>query len=175
VDAEEAAVAAGRNAIVRQEYLLVIAVAAVAAGLVVFMLWPAGAPPRARPYLAFAACLLTDGQGIAGAAARPVWAGMGDASLATRVKVQYLPSVGAVTVEDVRPYLAGLVQRHCDLIVAVGPAQVAAVAADAHAYPRVRFAVVGGASRANVTAVENGPASAVQERVDAWVRAQVGR
>src|SRR5262249_6154599 len=98
VDAGEAAVAAGRDASVRRKYLLVIAVAAVAAGLVVWALWPAGAPPRARPYLAFTACLLTDGQGIGGAAARPVWAGMSDASLATRVKVQYLPSVGAATV-----------------------------------------------------------------------------
>jgi basic membrane lipoprotein Med (substrate-binding protein (PBP1-ABC) superfamily) len=159
----------------RGRYVAVAIGVVTLAALAVWALWPSGTPPRARPYLAFTACLLTDGQGVAGAAARPVWDGMSDASLATRVKVQYLPSVAASTVDEVRPYLAGLVQRHCDLIVAVGPVQVAAVAADAHAYPRVRFAVVGGAAAQNVTAVENGPPSAVQARVDAWVRAEVGR
>ena len=162
--------AAGRNG-----YLLVLGAVVFVAGLMMWAFWPAGTPPRARPYLSFTACLLTDGQGIAVAVARPVWDGMSDASLATRAKVQYLPSVGAVTVDGVRPYLASLVQRHCDVVVAVGTQPVAAVAADASAYPRVRFAVVGGASRPNVTALDAGPAPAVRARVDAWVRAEVGR
>jgi hypothetical protein len=68
-----------------------ILVAVLVVGLAAWILWPS---PRPRPYLAFTACLLTDEQGVAGSAAGAVWAGMQDASLATRAKVQYVPAVG---------------------------------------------------------------------------------
>jgi hypothetical protein len=134
-----------------------VGAAVVALGVVVAVLiqWigPDSPPPRARPYLEFTACLLTDGQGLAGPAA-PVWAGMQDASLATHAKVQYLAVSGEATVGNALPYLTSLIQRRCAVVLAVGPAQVAAVGADASRYPRVRFVVVGGSgSGTNVTVV----------------------
>jgi hypothetical protein len=47
---------------------------------------------------------------------RPVWAGMQDASAATRVGVSYLAAEGDGSVGDVLPYLAGLLQRGCDVV-----------------------------------------------------------
>jgi hypothetical protein len=149
--------------------------ATLAAVLAVLVMWPSPRPaPRARPYLAFTACLLTDGQGLAGSAAGPVWAGMQDASLATRAKVQYLPTVGVADVAGVLPYLASLAQRHCDLIVAVGAAQVAAVDAAAEKYPDTRFVTVGGARPGpNVTVVDGSSAPQVRKRISSLVRAAV--
>jgi basic membrane lipoprotein Med (substrate-binding protein (PBP1-ABC) superfamily) len=155
---------------------VVLGMAALAvAGLVGWAVWPSPpAAPRARPYLAFTACLLTDGQAVAGSAAGPVWAGMQDASLAARAKVQYLPAVGAVDAAEVLPYLASLVQRQCDLIVAVGAAQVAAVDAAAERYPGTRFVAVGGTrSRQNVTVVDGSSTPKVRERISSLIRAAV--
>ena len=140
------------------------AAAVAGVGLGVWALWPEPAPaPRARLYTDSSACLLTDGHGLAGAQAAPVWAGMQDASLATRAKVSYLPVTGAETAENAAPFLAGLVQRRCDVVVAVGPAQVSAVAANAVKFPRVRFVVVGdggGSLAGDVTRVgDTGPAA----------------
>jgi basic membrane lipoprotein Med (substrate-binding protein (PBP1-ABC) superfamily) len=154
---------------------MVLVVLAVVAGLGVWVLWPTAPAPRARQYLTSTACLLTDEQGLADQRAVPVWAGMQDASLASRVKVQFLPATGAVTAADMSPYLASLVQRHCDLIVAVGGLPVAAVTADAARYPNARFvAVGGGASRANVTTVGDLSPAGVRSRIGALVRAAVG-
>jgi basic membrane lipoprotein Med (substrate-binding protein (PBP1-ABC) superfamily) len=152
-------------------------VAAAVLGMAVWALWPSSGPaPRARTYLAFTACLLTDDRGVAGAAGEPVWAGMQDASLATGVKVQYLPAVGATGAGEVSPYLASLVQRHCDLVVAVGAGPVAAVASDARSYPHTRFVAVGKApSASNVVVVDEPSAARVRERVRAVMRAGVGR
>src|SRR6266545_4918684 len=82
----------------RRRWLLLALAAAVTVALTVWALWPSARPAqqsRARAYLAFTACLLTDEHGIAGERAVPVWAGMQDASLATRVKVQFLPAADA--------------------------------------------------------------------------------
>src|SRR5947207_16029154 len=83
-------------------------------------------PPRARQYLAFTACLLTGADGIAGADAAPVWAGMQDASAQTRAKVEYLSVSEPATKENAEPFLASLVSRQCDVVLVVGSAQVAA-------------------------------------------------
>jgi basic membrane lipoprotein Med (substrate-binding protein (PBP1-ABC) superfamily) len=149
----------------------------VLAGLSVWVLWPASEPaPRARQYLASTACLLTDGQGIAGAPSASVWAAMQEASVATGVKVQYLPAIGARSAADAAPYLTSLVQRQCGLIVAVGGPPVAAVEVAATKYPNVRFAAIGGAvSGPNVTVVEQEPAARMHARIGALVRAEVRR
>ena len=137
---------------------------------IAWLVWPdKPAPaPRARPYLAYTACLLTDGQGLAGKTAAPVWAGMQDVSLATHVKVQYLQVTGEETVGNALPYLASLLQRQCAVVFAVGPAQVAAVAADAPRYPQVRFVVVDGSgSGGNVTTVNGLSGTPLRDRVNA--------
>jgi hypothetical protein len=107
---------------------------------------------RARQYLAFDACLLTDAHGLAGTQASQAWAGIQAASLATHVRAEYLPVIGAQTTGTALPYLASLVQRHCNVVIAVGAAPVSAVTADAHQFTSVRFAVIGGhAAAPNVT------------------------
>jgi basic membrane lipoprotein Med (substrate-binding protein (PBP1-ABC) superfamily) len=152
-----------------------------AAGLVVvvavatWLLWPSAPQPRARQYLAFNACLLTDAQGLAGAAAKPVWAGMQAASLKTRAKVEYVPVYGEATAANATPYLNGLIQRHCDLILAAGPAQVAAVHEAAGKYRSVHFVVVDGGSGypSNVSRVTATAPTEVRDRVAAMVTAAV--
>ena len=80
--------------------------------------------------------------------AAAAWSGMQESSLATRARVSYLPVSGPATEADAEPYLASLLQRHCDVVLGVGPAQAAAVAADAARFPRVRFITVGGSAAA---------------------------
>lgn len=145
------------------------------AGLVTWLAWPSPQPPRARHYLSFTVCALTDADGVNGAAA-PVWAGMQDASLRTHVKVEYQPVTGPSTVANAVPFLNGLVLRQCDVIIAVGAAQVGAVAAEAARFPTVRFVVVGGgANGSNVTRVPGAPAQRVRTRVRDLVVDAVGR
>jgi hypothetical protein len=143
-----------------------LAAAAVIA-LVAWALWPSPQPaPRARPYLDYTACLLTDNDGITSPAARPVWAGMQDASLSTHARVQYLATNGEQTVGNALPYLASLLQRHCAVVVAVGPAPVSAVDAEAPKHPQTRFLVVNGTTPAsNVTALDSLPDAELRDRV----------
>ena len=136
----------------------VAAACVLVAVLLIVLLAGGGNPPagtgRARQYLAFNACLLTDAHGLAGIQAAQAWAGMQSASLATHVKVEYLPVAGAQTAGAARPYLASLIQRHCNVVIAAGAAPVSAVAADASRFKSIRFAVIGGhATAPNVTAL----------------------
>lgn len=129
---------------------VIVAIAVISA--TIWALLPSGPQPRARQYLAFKACLLTDSQGVTGATAAPVWQQMEKSSVATLARVQYLPVMGPATVGNALPYLASLTQRHCDLIVAAGPLPVAAVTTDAARYPHTHFVVVGAtATDRNIT------------------------
>jgi basic membrane lipoprotein Med (substrate-binding protein (PBP1-ABC) superfamily) len=143
--------------------------ALIVAMVLVWALWPSssGPQPRARQYLAFTACLLTGADGVGGADAAPVWAGMRDASARTRAKVEYLSVSGPATKENAQPFLASLVSRHCDVVLVVGPAQVAALRDMASTIPAVRFVAIGGDVRgSNVTRIDlDSP-----ERVRAAVR-----
>jgi len=132
----------------------VIVAGCVAGGLVATASRPGASPPaRARQFLAFTACLLTDSRGVAGSPAAQVWAGMQDASLATHAKVEYLPAYGT-TAAAAQPYLTSLIQRSCGVVLAVGAPQVSAVTAAAGRYPSVRFVAISGApSSRNVTMV----------------------
>ncbi|MFH9726778.1 BMP family ABC transporter substrate-binding protein [Streptomyces sp. NPDC017254] len=108
-------------------------------------------PPdtRARAYEDFDACLLTDERGIVtGAPAAPVWEGMQAASLDKRIRVTFVPVTGEKSVENARPFLNGLVQRDCEIVVASGAPQVAAAEAAVEKNPKVRFVTVGGKSGA---------------------------
>lgn len=123
-------------------------------------------PPRARVYGSFNACLLTDSAGVSGPTAAPVWAGMQAASVKTSRKVSYLAVSGPDTEPNAVAFVNTLVQRKCDLVLAVGDSEVAAVAAQAKAFPAQRFVVVGSAAAgANLTVVPAGAAQAVQTAV----------
>ncbi|MBY8885842.1 BMP family ABC transporter substrate-binding protein [Streptomyces sp. PTM05] len=111
--------------------------------------------PRARQYTDFNACVLTDGQGVVGRQAASVWSGMEDASLTTHAKVSSLPVYGPATVANAVPYVNSLVQRRCDMVLAVGGVQAAAVEQVAPRHSGVRFVVIGqGVPRANVTVLK---------------------
>ena len=144
----------------------IVAVAVILAGgaVTAVLLWPRTPPvPQARQYLDVSACLLTDPGGVvAGTAGAPVWAAMESASLATHVKVSYLPDTGPA---DVTPMLNTLVQRQCGVIVTAG-APAGAVIAAAKANPHQHFLLVlsagGSAAKAppNAVAVSSAAAAA---------------
>lgn len=135
------------------------AAALLGAVLLVWALWPTTRPeqPRARQYLAFTACLLTDGHGVAGPEAAPVWVGMQEASLATRAKVQYLSVSGPQTVDNALPFLSSLAQGRCDLVFAAGAVPVGAVRQGASTFPGTRFVVVGSDVQAPNVSKVDGP------------------
>ncbi|MFM9448243.1 BMP family ABC transporter substrate-binding protein [Streptomyces acidiscabies] len=114
---------------------------------------------RAREYRDVDACLLTGEDGIArGTVAATVWDGMQQASKETRARVTYVPVTGEQSADNARPFVNGLVQRQCDVVLAVGTPQVRAAEAAAGQHPSVPFVVVGGgeATRDNVTVVRPG-------------------
>ncbi|TML21546.1 MAG: BMP family ABC transporter substrate-binding protein [Actinobacteria bacterium] len=152
------------------------AAAVVVAGLVTWLVWPAPAqpPPRARVYLEYTACLLTDQHGVAGSPARSVWDGMEDASLATHAQVQYDAVMGEQSLGNALPYLSSMVDRRCGVVLAVGAAPTAAVGAVAAKYPGVRFVVVDGtATGGNVTGLRGLSGPQLRDRVRVLVTGAV--
>ncbi|SER75862.1 hypothetical protein SAMN04487983_1021120 [Streptomyces sp. yr375] len=131
---------------------------------------------RARAYNDVDACLLTGDKGIASdTTAAAVWQGMQDASLKTHTRVSYAPVTGEQSTGNARPFLNGLLQRSCDVVLAVGNPEVTAAEATAPQYKKVDFVLVGGSPRAgaNVRVVATGDglradiADAVKHAVDA--------
>ncbi|MFF7257333.1 type 1 periplasmic-binding domain-containing protein [Streptomyces microflavus] len=123
----------------------VVALAA-AVGAVALLGEESGPPdPRAREYRDVNSCLLTGEQGIiAGTPAAPVWAGMQKASLETRTRVSYVPVMGEQSAKNALPHLNSLLQRQCDVVVAVGGSQVEVVRGEAGNHRAIRFVVVAG-------------------------------
>ena len=108
-----------------------------------------GRPPipdtRARHYTEVDACLLTDGRGItAGTTAARVWQGMQDASSKTHARVSYAPVTGKQSAGHARPFLNGLLQRSCEVVLAAGRAEVTSAEEVAPQYKKVDFVLVGG-------------------------------
>ncbi|MFJ3337627.1 hypothetical protein [Streptomyces sp. NPDC086766] len=140
------------------------AVAVVAALVVagVLLLGHDDRPPipetRARHYTETDACLLTGKDGITGTTAARVWQGMQDASLATHARVSYSQVSGEQSVGNARPFLNGMLQRSCDVVLAVGRPETTAAAQSAPRYAKVGFVLVGGGDRSggNVTTVGAG-------------------
>ncbi|MFI7298293.1 hypothetical protein [Streptomyces sp. NPDC050121] len=131
---------------------------------------------RARAYTDVDACLLTGDKGVtADATAAAVWQGMQDASLKTHARVSYAPVTGEQSTGNARPFLNGLLQRSCDVVLAVGNPEVTAAKMTAPQYKKVEFLLVGAATRAgaNVRTVAAGDglragiADAVEHAVDA--------
>lgn len=136
---------------------------------------------RARHYTEADACLLTGEKGItAGTPAAEVWQGMQDASLKTHARVSYAPVAGEQSVGNARPFLGGLLQRSCDVVLAVGRPEACAAAETAPRYRKVSFILVGdgGTAGANVTALPVGDglradvAGAVERAVQGLNRAR---
>jgi basic membrane lipoprotein Med (substrate-binding protein (PBP1-ABC) superfamily) len=75
-------------------------------------------------------------------------------------RVSYLPVVGEATRAGAVPFLNTLVAQRCDLVVAVGSAQVAAVQAAAPDHRGLRFGVVGGSGAPSANVVSLPQASA---------------
>lgn len=125
----------------------------VLAGVVVLVLsvvaavvwWPRPEPedPRARIYREFDICLLTPAQGLADPQVAAAWAGAQEVSVAQSVPVLYLQVAGEQTPERAAEFLATLVAQECEVIVAVGSAPVAAVAANEANYAGVTIVAVG--------------------------------
>lgn len=99
---------------------------------------------RARSYEDVDACLLTGKDGItAGTTAADVWQGMQDASLRTHARVSYVPVTGEQSAANAGPYLNGLLQRSCDVVLAAGSPEVEAAERAAPLHRTVDFVLVG--------------------------------
>ncbi|MEI7034663.1 BMP family ABC transporter substrate-binding protein [Streptomyces pratensis] len=128
-----------------------VALAAVAVTAILLLGEESGPPdPRARQYRDVDSCLLTGEQGVAvGTPGAQVWAGMRKASLETRTRVNYLPVMGEQSAKNALPHLNSLLQRQCDVVLAVGDSQVEAVRAEAGGHRALRFVVVAGSEAAD--------------------------
>jgi basic membrane lipoprotein Med (substrate-binding protein (PBP1-ABC) superfamily) len=118
------------------------ATAALLLGLAVWALWPSPAQPqtvRARIYRDIDVCMLTDSKGITATPAGPAWQGMQKYSHDTAVRISYIPVTGPATPQNASQYLAGLIQRRCRVIIAVGKPQTAAAETAAKSHPSIGF------------------------------------
>ncbi|MFE2831456.1 hypothetical protein ACFXI6_10430 [Streptomyces mirabilis] len=130
---------------------------------------------RARPYKDVDACLLTGEDGItAGTTAAEVWQGMQDASLKTHARVSYVPVTGDQSAANARPYLNGLLQRSCDVVVATGKPEVTAATQTAPQYQKVDFVLVADAG-ADSTSAKNITVTRVGDGLRAEVAGVVER
>jgi hypothetical protein len=157
---------------VRTPWVIGGALLVVVAGVLAWVLWPGddGPDPRARVYTDASACLLTPAAGVVDKAAAPVWAGMQQASLATRGKVSFLEVDGPQTGDNAKSYLATLVSGGCDLVLVAGAAPLAALDSSATSYPKVRFVAVGGGTASpNVSVVAGTDPATITERVRSLV------
>ncbi|MDH2393310.1 BMP family ABC transporter substrate-binding protein [Streptomyces sp. HNM0663] len=156
-------------------------VAVLVAGLVGTWLWLGGEEestppdPRARQYKDFNACLLTDDKGItSGTTAATVWEGMQEASGDTRVRVTYVPVTGEQTAGNALPFMNGLLQRKCSVVLAVGEAQVKAAEQRADDHKDIRFVTVDGTKKgANITAAPSGDGDGLKNTVADTIRGVV--
>jgi basic membrane lipoprotein Med (substrate-binding protein (PBP1-ABC) superfamily) len=99
---------------------------------------------------------------------------MQEASLATHVKVQYLAVAGPQTTANAQTYVNSLAQSRCDLVFAVGDAQVAATEQGGPRFPAVRFYSVGGTvTQGNLIAVANTTPDQIQTDVSRILRTAV--
>jgi hypothetical protein len=131
--------------------------------------------PRARAYANVDACLLTGPGGVADPAAAPVWAGMADVSATGQVRTSYLAVPAPATAASVQSHLGSLLVSKCDLIIAVGDPERAAVLAQAPNFPSVHFLVLGPAARVspNVETLDFAP-SGIRAAVASAVRTLAG-
>lgn len=145
----------------RRLIVLALAVSTLAGVGVAAALWSDHEPrvaSYARQYLDQSVCLLTGATGVNGASAAQVWAGMQRASLASRVRVQYVSVPGRQTPAASIAVLNGLASARCTALFAVDSGPVVAAKNRAKAFPGVRFFVVDAKEVAGVTAIDPHPA-----------------
>ncbi|WP_329410729.1 hypothetical protein OG802_14450 [Streptomyces sp. NBC_00704] len=138
---------------------------------------PAVPDTRARAYTDVDACLLTGDKGVtADSTAAAVWQGMQDASLKTHARVSYAPVTGEQSAGNARPFLNGLLQRSCDVVLTVGGPEATAARTAAPQYEKVDFVLVGDATRASgnvrTVAAGDGVRTAVADAVEHAVGAR---
>lgn len=123
----------------------VLALALACAGVILLLVRPGSqqASARARQYTSSQACLLTDSRGITSPPAATVWAGMEDASADTHAMVSYLSADGPATAANAIPYANSLIERRCDIILAVGAPQAGALTQIAPRTPKANFVIIG--------------------------------
>jgi hypothetical protein len=134
------------SVLTRYRWFIVAGVVVLVGAAVAIIVWwpsPESAPPRARQYKDFDICLLTPQRGLADPDVAAVWAGAQEVSLQRSVRVLYLAVAGEQTPTRAAEYLASLVAQGCEVIVAVGPAPVAAVAVHEADYPQSTIVAVG--------------------------------
>lgn len=68
---------------------------------------------------------------------------MQDASRKTHARVRYAPVTGEQSAAGARPFLNGLLQRSCDVVLADGRPEATAAAQTAPRYQKVGFVLVG--------------------------------
>ncbi|MFI6401351.1 hypothetical protein [Streptomyces sp. NPDC050548] len=124
---------------------LAVALAVIVTGIVLSRhdISPAVPAARARHSTDTEACLLTDRQGIEGSPAATVWRGMQDASLRTHTRVSHSSVTGEQSTANARPFLDAMLQRSCEVVLAVGGVEVKAVQETTGRYANVGFVLVG--------------------------------
>jgi basic membrane lipoprotein Med (substrate-binding protein (PBP1-ABC) superfamily) len=172
-----------KQAGIRPGQVLTVTAAAfvIAAGLLTWLFWPSAqripGAERVRQYSNVRACMLTGADGVANSVAAAAWAGMQGASSSSRAMISYLPVARPGGEAAAEPYLASLVQRQCGVIVAVGPAQVAAATSQADRYRQIHFIVISagpsGPSTSRVVRIAAAPTAQVHAAVQAAVSAAV--
>jgi hypothetical protein len=100
---------------------------------------------------------------------------MEDVSATGQVRASYLAVPDPVTAASVQSHLGSLLVSKCDLIIAVGTPERAAVLAQAREFPSVHFLVLGPAAgiASNVEALAFAP-SGTRAAVASAVRALAG-
>jgi hypothetical protein len=83
--------------------------------------------------------------------------------------VSYLAVAGGDSVDNAVPYVNTLVQRRCELVIAVGANEAGAVRQRAATYPAVRFAVPASTSSGNVSAMVATSAEGLTSEADRLV------
>jgi basic membrane lipoprotein Med (substrate-binding protein (PBP1-ABC) superfamily) len=157
----------------RRSWVITLGVA-VLATIGVALIWQPGdksrhiPAARTRTTIAFTACVLTDSHGIAGKDAAPAWRGVLNAQASTNLRAQSLQVAGKGRTADAVIAVNTLTQRSCNLIIAAGDPQVAAVWKQASLYPEQDFLVIDVAGHpvsGNVAVVTTPDATTIASKV----------
>ena len=86
--------------------------------------------------------MLTGPGGISRDPAAAAWASLQPVAAQAKVRLSYLAVAGEDSVPRATSFIAVQARQGCDIIVAVGESEVAAVTTSMTAYPHIQFVVV---------------------------------